>query len=98
MTVSDERSKTLGDFMMNQTIRELLGRLGGLPVAVTELENSADLYAAGLSSFASVQLMLGIEEAFDIEFPDNLLNRKSFASIAAIEETVSMILKARVVA
>ncbi|KKX26753.1 acyl carrier protein [Rhizobium sp. LC145] len=83
---------------MNQTIRELLGRLGGLPVAVTELEDSADLYAAGLSSFASVQLMLGIEEAFDIEFPDNLLNRKSFASIAAIEETVSMILKAREVA
>ncbi|OHV80847.1 acyl carrier protein [Rhizobium sp. LCM 4573] len=83
---------------MNQTIRELLGRLGGLPVTVTELDDSADLYAAGLSSFASVQLMLGIEEAFDIEFPDNLLNRKSFASIAAIEETVSMILKAREVA
>lgn len=84
--------------MMNETIRELLGRLGGLPVAVTELADDADLYAAGLSSFASVQLMLGIEESFDIEFPDNLLNRKSFASISAIEQTVSMILKAREVA
>jgi acyl carrier protein len=83
---------------MNETIRELLGRLGGLPVSVTELADDADLYAAGLSSFASVQLMLGIEEAFDIEFPDNLLNRKSFASIGAIEQTVSMILKAREVA
>ncbi len=80
---------------MNETIRELLTRLGGLPVAVTELEDGADLYAAGLSSFASVQLMLGLEEAFDIEFPDSLLNRKSFASIAAIEQTVSQILKAR---
>ncbi len=80
---------------MNETIRELLTRVGGLPVAVTELEDGADLYAAGLSSFASVQLMLGLEEAFDIEFPDNLLNRKSFASIAAIEQTVSHILKAR---
>ncbi|CAN7549407.1 MULTISPECIES: acyl carrier protein [Neorhizobium] len=80
---------------MNETIRELLTRVGGLPVAVTELEDGADLYAAGLSSFASVQLMLGLEEAFDIEFPDSLLNRKSFASIAAIEQTVSHILKAR---
>ncbi|WP_037087609.1 acyl carrier protein [Neorhizobium vignae] len=80
---------------MNETIRELLTRVGGLPVAVTELEDGADLYAAGLSSFASVQLMLGLEEAFDIEFPDSLLNRKSFASIAAVEQTVSHILKAR---
>ncbi|WP_440409421.1 acyl carrier protein [Neorhizobium petrolearium] len=80
---------------MNETIRELLAKLGNLPVAVTELQDGADLYAAGLSSFASVQLMLGLEEAFDIEFPDNLLNRKSFASISAIEQTVSHILKAK---
>ena len=56
------------------------------------LADDADLYAAGLSSFASVQLMLGLEEAFDIEFPDSMLNRKSFASIAAIETTVKAIL------
>lgn len=79
---------------MNATIRTLLAKLGGLPVSVESLADDADLYAAGLSSFASVQLMLGIEEAFDIEFPDNLLNRKSFASIAAIEKTVSTILGA----
>lgn len=76
---------------MNETIRNLLAKLGGLPVSVETLADDADLYAAGLSSFASVQLMLGIEEAFDIEFPDNLLNRKSFASIAAIEKTVATI-------
>lgn len=83
---------------MNETIRNLLTKLGGLPVAVDSLADDADLYAAGLSSFASVQLMLGIEEAFDIEFPDNLLNRKSFASIAAIEKTVATILEAQEVA
>ena len=73
---------------MNATIREILAKFGQLPTPVDTIENEADLYAAGLSSFASVQLMLGIEEAFDIEFPDNLLNRKSFASIKAIEDTV----------
>ncbi|MCM2443207.1 acyl carrier protein [Agrobacterium vitis] len=83
---------------MNETIRTILGRVGGLQVAVTEISADADLYALGLSSFASVQLMLGIEEAFDIEFPDHLLNRKSFASIEAIERTVRQILEGRKVA
>ncbi|MUO81675.1 acyl carrier protein [Agrobacterium vitis] len=83
---------------MNETIRTILGRVGGLQVAVAEIAADADLYALGLSSFASVQLMLGIEEAFDIEFPDHLLNRKSFASIEAIERTVRQILEGRKVA
>ncbi|TWF43419.1 acyl carrier protein [Neorhizobium alkalisoli] len=83
---------------MNETIRELLGRVGGLPVAVNEIADDADLYAAGLSSFASVQLMLGIEEAFDLEFPDSLLNRKSFASIQAIEQTLTQIVKTQAAA
>jgi acyl carrier protein len=80
---------------MKDKIRELLGKLGGLPVSVDTLTDGADLYAAGLSSFASVQLMLGIEDAFDIEFPDHLLNRKSFASIDAIADTVASIVEGR---
>ncbi|MHB0950931.1 MAG: acyl carrier protein [Allorhizobium sp.] len=83
---------------MNGEIRTLLAKLGGLPVSVDTIANDGDLYAAGLSSFASVQLMLGLEEAFDIEFPDHLLNRKSFANIAAIENTVKLILEDRKVA
>ncbi|UHS62425.1 acyl carrier protein [Agrobacterium vaccinii] len=77
---------------MNSTIREILSKFGQLPVPVDTIADDADLYTAGLSSFASVQLMLGLEEAFDIEFPDSMLNRKSFASIAAIEATVKAIL------
>ena len=77
---------------MNSTIRDVLAKFGQLPVSVDTLADDADLYAAGLSSFASVQLMLGLEEAFDIEFPDSMLNRKSFASIAATETTVKAIL------
>jgi len=78
---------------MNESIRELLAKVGGLPIAVTEIADDADLYTAGLSSFASVQLMLGLEDKFDIEFPDQFLNRKSFASINAIEQTITTILK-----
>lgn len=83
---------------MNKTIRDLLSKLGNLPVSVDQLADDADLYTAGLSSFASVQLMLGLEEAFDMEFPDHLLNRKSFSSIAAIQSTVDQILQDRKVA
>lgn len=83
---------------MNEKIRELLAKLGNLPVPVDQIADDADLYTVGLSSFASVQLMLGLEDAFDMEFPDHLLNRKSFASIAAIEATVQQILDGRKVA
>lgn len=74
---------------MRDQIRDLLTKFGKLPVDVATLSDDADLYAAGLSSFASVQLMLGIEEAFDVEFPDSLLNRRSFASIAAIADALA---------
>jgi len=73
---------------MQKTIRDILARHGGLSVPVDQLADDGDLYAAGLSSFASVQVMLAVEEAFDVEFPDSLLNRKSFQSIAAIARTV----------
>jgi acyl carrier protein len=83
---------------MNTTIRDLITKFGKLPVSIDQVTDDADLYAAGLTSFASVQLMLGIEDAFDIEFPDNLLNRKSFASIVAIARTVDIIRDSRKVA
>lgn len=73
---------------MNETIRGLLAKFGSLPVSIEQLQDDTDLYTAGLSSFASVQVMLGIEDAFDVEFPDTMLNRRSFASIAAIEGCV----------
>jgi acyl carrier protein len=46
---------------MNNTIRELLKKHAGLSTNIDELADGADLYAAGLSSFASVQLMLALE-------------------------------------
>ncbi|MAB01166.1 MAG: acyl carrier protein [Stappia sp.] len=78
-----------------EAIREILASHGKLPVDVASLADDADLYAAGLSSFASVQLMLAIEDRFDIEFPENRLNRKTFASIAAISTAVDEITAAQ---
>lgn len=83
---------------MTTIIRELLAKHGSLPVSVDQLKDTDDLYEAGLSSFASVQLMLALEDEFDVEFPENLLNRKSFSSIAAIADALSQITEDKQVA
>jgi acyl carrier protein len=74
---------------MNDTIRKLIDEHGRLSVPASSLKDDQDLYETGLTSFAAVQLMLGLEDAFDIEFPERMLNRRSFASIATIASCIS---------
>jgi acyl carrier protein len=74
--------------MMEQRIRDVLADFGRLGVDVQSLDPNADLYEAGLTSHASVNVMLGLEEAFDIEFPTALLRKSTFASIGAIDRAV----------
>ena len=62
-------------------IRSILKGTDYLQVNVDGLAEDADLYAAGLNSHATVNLMLALEEAFDIELPDRLLRRRTFSSI-----------------
>lgn len=67
---------------------EIIDKHGRLPVKAATLGADQDLYAAGLTSFAAVQLMLAIEEAADIEFPERMLNRKSFSTLANIRACI----------
>jgi acyl carrier protein len=69
---------------MDEEIRRILAAHGRLPTDVEELPRDADLYAAGMTSHASINVMLGLEEHFDVEFPDRMLTRGVFASIASI--------------
>ena len=69
---------------MDDTIRSILDAHGKLPSAAASLKASDDLYQRGLSSHASVNVMLALEDAFDVEFPDSLLRRDTFRSIEAI--------------
>jgi acyl carrier protein len=73
---------------MTDDIRQILNEHGRLPIDVSTIEESADLYQAGLSSHASVNVMLALEDHFDIEFPDSMLKPSVFESIAAIEAAV----------
>jgi len=70
---------------MRSQIREIIARTVELPGGIADLSDTSDLYEAGMTSFGSVQLMLALEEAFDIEFPERMLNRRLFSSIATID-------------
>ena len=69
---------------MTDQIRSIVQEHGRMPVDVSTLTEDADLYQAGMTSHASVNVMLALEDAFDVEFPDAMLKRSVFATIAAI--------------
>jgi len=69
-------------------IRAVLRDHGRLNKDVNLLEVGTDLYQAGLTSHASVNVMLGLEGAFDVEFPDHMLKRNVFSSIQSIRSAV----------
>jgi acyl carrier protein len=69
---------------VNDEIRQIIKAHGRLPIDVDALPDSADLYEAGMTSHASVNVMLALEDHFDLEFPDRMLKRSVFESIDAI--------------
>ncbi len=69
-------------------IRVILRDHARLAVDVTTLPDEADLYQAGMTSHASVNLMLALEDKFEVEFPERMLRRRAFENIAAIRAAI----------
>ena len=69
---------------VSDRIRGVIRDHGRLSVDVQQLGDDEDLYKAGMTSHASVNLMLALEAAFDVEFPDAMLRRSVFESVASI--------------
>jgi acyl carrier protein len=76
---------------MVEKVREILLKTGRLSMPVDQLADDGDLYNAGLTSLATVGLMLALEDEFDIEIPDNMLGRKTFGSIESIVNVVQQL-------
>jgi acyl carrier protein len=74
--------------MYSNEIRALLAEHARLQVNVDQLSDDSDLYQAGLTSLSTVNLMLALEERFDVEFLDRMLGRKTFGSIRALSEAI----------
>lgn len=69
-------------------VREKLAEILPPGARASALAATDDLYSAGLSSLATVDLMLAIEDQFGFEFTNEWLNRRTFASIAALSNAV----------
>jgi acyl carrier protein len=74
---------------IEEKIREVLRDHARLSKPMDQIEATSDLYQAGMTSHASVNVMLALESAFDIEFADHMLKRSVFTSVASIRDAVS---------
>lgn len=74
---------------MVDKIRDTLRQYARLNRDVSAISEDADLYACGLTSHATVNLMLGLEDAFQLEFPERMLRRRTFETIANIRESIT---------
>jgi acyl carrier protein len=73
---------------VRERIRDVIKNHARLPVDIAVVGDDMDLFEAGMTSHASVNLMLGLEAEFDVEFPDAMLKRSVFESVAAIERAL----------
>lgn len=75
---------TIADPATDRAVRRALAEHGRLTVDAWDVASIADLYVLGLTSHATVNVMLAVESELDVEFPDSVLNRSTFASVESI--------------
>lgn len=78
--------------MYSDQIRAIVAAHARLQVDVDTLTEDSDLYEAGLTSLSTVNLMLALEEHFDVEFLDRMLKRRTFQSIRSLSEAIGELL------
>ncbi len=78
---------------MIDKIRKILKEHGRLTKDALTLAEDADLYQAGMTSHASVNVMLALEGEFDVEFPDHMLKRGVFESIGSMRDAIAQLTK-----
>ena len=79
--------------MVEKDVRQLIETHGRLSADLAELDGGSDLYDKGLTSLITVNLLLAIEDHFDVEFPDNLLSRRTFQSIDTLTDAVRELIR-----
>jgi acyl carrier protein len=72
-------------------VRDIVKEHGRLTVDIDSLSDDASLYEAGMTSHASVNVMLALEDAFDIEFPDEMLKRSVFETVTSISSALQQL-------
>lgn len=73
---------------VEERIRAVLAEHARLPAGMDEVGDETDLFDAGMTSHASVNVMLAVEDEFDLEFPERMLRKGTFESVVAIRDAV----------
>ncbi|MCG1043331.1 acyl carrier protein [Mycetohabitans sp. B8] len=76
---------------MNSKLREILAQWADLDVPIASLSDDASLYDAGMSSLATVKILMAIENAFNVEIPDEWLTRELFTSVAWLGQAIKQL-------
>jgi acyl carrier protein len=71
----------------------VLGEYARLVVDVADLSDDDDLFRLGMTSHASVSVMLALEDAFGVEFPEHMLRKSTFESISSIRRAITELLE-----
>jgi len=82
--------------VIQNQVREVLAAHGRMAVDPREVDAQADLYKLGLTSHASVDVMLALEDAFDIEFPEEVLKKATFESVHNIAQVIESLVPSSV--
>ncbi|NEO67782.1 MAG: acyl carrier protein [Moorea sp. SIO4G2] len=60
-----------------------------------EIAVEADLTDLGLDSMNAVNLMLDIEEEFEVSFPESMLNAEVFYSVSTLAKAIQSLIDAK---
>ena len=85
-------TKATGDVV--DDILSIVASHARLSIDIATLGNDDDLFHKGMTSTASVGVMLAIQSRFGFEFPDSMLRRSTFESVSSIQAAVNEMLTA----
>jgi acyl carrier protein len=75
--------------LLTDVIRRVIAQNARLVISTEEIADDDDLHRMGMSSHALVAVMLGLEDELAVQFPDDVLSKETFSSIASIRDTIT---------
>lgn len=73
---------------LEEQIIQLIKNGDVLPPKAVLVDSGSNLWESGMDSLASVRLLVQLEDAFVVEFPDELLTRDTFSSVRKLASVI----------
>ena len=77
---------------MDDKIKAIVAQYAKLTGEASSLGENDDLFQAGMTSHASVNVMLALEDEFGVEFPESMLKKSTFETIGSISRAIGQLL------